>query len=80
MLWMYATPIFYPVSILPQEMSFIFDINPLYHLITFLRTCIIHGIAPDPREILICALYSFGMLVIGGLVFKKTQDKFIFYI
>lgn len=80
MLWMYATPIFYPESILPEELKFVLSLNPLYYFIKFARTCIIGGISPEPIVYIQSFLFALGMLVIGALVFKKTQDKFILYI
>lgn len=80
MIWMYATPIFYPESILPDQFRFIFQINPLYYFITFARSCIISGVSPEPVVYLQSLLFALGMLLVGAFVFKKTQDKFILYI
>ena len=33
----YATPLFYPESILPEHLKFILDFNPMYHYVTFIR-------------------------------------------
>jgi len=80
MMWMYATPIFYPESILPDQFKFVLQINPLYYFITFARTCIINGISPEPIAYVQSFLLALGMLLVGAFVFKKTQDKFILYI
>lgn len=77
MLWMYATPIIYPESILPQKYLFLFKLNPLYHFIRFSRTIILNGVSPDPQAYLFCLLAAFIPLIIGAVIFKKTQDKFI---
>lgn len=80
MLWMYATPIFYPEKILPPEFSIVHKINPIYYFIKFARIVIIDGISPEPRMYLVCMVYALVFLIIGAFVFKKTQDKFVFYI
>ncbi|XOQ47666.1 MAG: Transport permease protein [Eubacteriales bacterium] len=80
MLWMYATPIFYPESILPQQFLFAFKLNPLYHFIRFARALILNGASPEPKAYLFCLLAALIPFAIGTLVFKKTQDKFILYI
>ena len=80
MLWMYATPIFYPENIIPQQFQFIFKINPMYHFIRFSRTLILSGISPDPQAYLFCFLGAVIPLAIGALLFKKTQDRFVLYI
>lgn len=80
MIWMYLTPIFYPESILPQQVSWVLKINPLYYFITFLRSCVIDGVSPEPVVYVQCFLISLCVLAIGAWVFKKTQDKFVLYL
>lgn len=80
MAWIYATPIFYPESILPNNLKFILDINPIYSYIKFIRIAIIEGISPEPRLYFQCALFSIGSFILGVFVFNKLKDKFIYYI
>ena len=80
MMWMYATPIFYPESILPENLRFVLKINPLYYMIKSIRTCIIGGISPEPLVYFQCLLFALGMLLIGAFVFKKNQHKFVLYL
>lgn len=77
MLWMYATPIFYPESIIGERFMILFKCNPLYHIIRFIRIILMDGISPEPKAYLLCMIASFVPLVIGAVVFKKNQDKFI---
>lgn len=76
----YATPLFYPESILPAGFRRVLYINPLYHIIQFFRVIVLQGISPQPREYLICALLASVFLGIGLLVFRRSENKFIFYI
>ena len=80
MIWMYATPIFYPESILPEDFRFVLEINPLYYFIQNTRLCILNGISPEPMAYLQCMLIAFGMLLVGSFVFRKSQDRFILYL
>lgn len=80
MMWMYATPIFYPESIIPDNIVAVIKCNPLYYYVNFVRSCIIDGVSPEPRVYFISIMCSLGMLILGALVFKKNQDKFIFYL
>lgn len=80
MVWMYATPIFYPESILPQQFRFVLDVNPLYHILKCTRVCILDGISPEPNAYIRCMLMALLSLAIGALVFKKSQDKFVLYL
>ncbi len=80
MAWMYATPIFYPASIIPDEFRFLLDYNPLYLYIDNMRTCIIGGLSPEPRQYFACLIASLISIVAGSFVFLKTQDRFALYL
>lgn len=80
MMWMYATPIFYPETILPEEFKFVLQVNPLYHFLKNVRLCILSGISPEPAVYVQCLLMALGALLIGALVFRKAQDRFVLYL
>ena len=77
MMWMYATPVFYPESIIPQKLLTIYHMNPMYQYITFARTVIINGVSPAPSSYLWCLLSSVVVLGIGIKVFNKYQDELV---
>lgn len=79
-IWMYLTPIFYPISALPDSIQMIVKMNPLYFYVTFLRSCVIDGLSPEPFMYVQCALIAIGMLAVGAFTFKKSQDNFILYL
>ena len=76
-LWMYATPIFYPESIIPANFMMIYKMNPLYHVIRFIRIILIDGVSPEPKAYILMIMATIIPLMIGAFVFKKTQDKFV---
>ncbi len=80
MMWMYATPIFYPETIIPENLRFVLALNPLYHYLKNTRLCILDGISPEPAVYVQCFLIALGALLIGALVFRKNQDKFVLYL
>jgi len=77
MLWMYATPIFYPESIIPQRFLPLYKCNPMYHFLDFVRTILMDGVSPEPGAYVLCFLMACVPLVIGSVVFKLNQDKFV---
>lgn len=78
-IWMYATPILYPIDVIPQQLQAIFMANPLYIFIDFLRQLTLYSTFPEPISYLYCALWGIGMFVVGGAIFVKTQSQFIYY-
>ena len=79
-IWMYLTPIMYDINMISVQFQQFFKLNPLYHYINFARRIILYNEAPTPFTFAICAITSLLTLLIGVIVFKKTQDKFIYYI
>lgn len=77
MLWMYATPIFYPESIIPSHFMTLYKMNPLYHIIRFIRIVLMDGVSPEPKAYFLAIVASVIPLLIGAAVFKKTQDRFV---
>ncbi len=80
MIWMYLTPLFYPVSIVPEEFRLAVMNNPMYLFVSAVRVIVMEGAAPRPGAFCQCTLMALAMLGAGCLVFKKTQDQFVFYI
>jgi len=78
--WMYLTPMFYPISIIPDNIKTVIYYNPLYYYVTYLRMLVIDGEIPGMEINVICICFSFLFLLIGLLIFKRNQDKFILYI
>lgn len=80
MMWMYATPIFYPETILPDNLRFVLQINPLYYFLKNIRMCILDGLSPEPAVYFQCCMIALGMLLVGALVFYREQNKFVLYL
>ncbi|MBQ9750837.1 MAG: ABC transporter permease [Clostridia bacterium] len=78
--WMYLTPIFYPMSILSGWMQSIVRINPLYHYVEYFRAVTMYGTLPSLSTNLICIAYAVIFLLIGVVVFQRNQNKFVFFI
>ena len=79
MLLMYMSAIFYEIDRFPENLRFVFDINPIYHFITYIRQLVIYAVVPDFTSHIICLAFAFGMLAIGYFVHKKTEQKYVYY-
>lgn len=82
LIWQYFTPIFYIVDSLNlnTKLTLLFKLNPLYHYLGFTRTILLEGLIPTQSAFIICGLFSFIILIIGTIVLKTQQEKFIYYI
>lgn len=79
-LWMYLTPLFYPIESVSPEVQKIIGYNPLYHFISIFRGMMLDGVLPSFRENIICLGTGLVVLLLGLFCFKKSQDKFILHI
>ncbi|MCH3968397.1 MAG: ABC transporter permease [Atopobiaceae bacterium] len=78
--WTYLTPLFYTISILPDFMQRFEMFNPMYHYVTYFRDILLNGVWPSLHANLICAGCAVGALLIGYLIFRKNEHRFILYI
>jgi ABC-2 type transport system permease protein len=79
-IWNYLTPIFYGIEIIPKNLMPIFKQNPIFIFITSVRTIVLDGRAPSLTMLIMCSVWGIGMFGIGSIIFKKNQDKFIYYV
>ncbi len=79
-LWTYMTPIMYDFAMIPEQLQFIFKLNPLFWIIYFVRDIILYNQVPGLNVWVYCIVFSVGFLLIGMIIFKKNQDKFIYYV
>lgn len=79
-IWNFLTPIFYPESIIPAAFLKYYHMNPMYQICYFARTIILNGVSPTPITYLYCFVASFLPLIVGLLIFRKSQDKFALYL
>lgn len=80
-LWTYMTPIMYDIAIIDNPVFItIFKFNPLYWFIYFVRRIMLYNTVPEINSWLYCLIFAFGFLFLGIFVFRKNQDKFIYYV
>lgn len=79
-IWNYVTPIFYSIDIIPENLQPIFKLNPLYQFLTSVRYIVLDGIFPGWTILGTITLWALGIFILGSIIFKKNQDKYIYYI
>lgn len=79
--WMYLTPLFYPITLLPETVrTLVTTLNPMYFYIAQFRQIVLECRMPDTYLLFAGTGAAVLALVIGTWAFLKTQDKFILYI
>ena len=73
--WLFATPVIYPVSIVPAQWRWVINLNPLAGLITGIRSALLNLPVSWP-DMSISGMMSVGLFVIGIFYFKKMERRF----
>ncbi len=76
MIWMYASPILYSISMVPEKFLSIYKLNPMVTILGGYKSILYDKTLPDFRALGIVFLVSLGLCVIGWLVFNKLQRRF----
>ena len=75
-LWMFASPIAYPVSLVPPKWRLLYSLNPLAGVIEGFRWALLGKASPDFRVITLSALTVISLLFTGIVYFKRMERTF----
>jgi lipopolysaccharide transport system permease protein len=74
-LWLYATPIIYPVSVVPERFRPLYFLNPMAGAIEAYRAVLLYGTVPG-SYLLLSALVALIVLLGGYAFFKRVEAQF----
>lgn len=74
-LWLFASPIAYPSSLIPDEWQWLYAINPMVGVIDGVRWALLDTAGPGP-EILVSIAVTLVALVTGLAYFRRTERTF----
>lgn len=75
-LWMYATPIIYPMSLVPDRLLTFYLLNPMTGIIESYRNVLVKGLPPDYFYLGVAAAGAVVLFVLGYLYFKRIEMTF----
>ena len=73
---MFASPVTYPLSIIPQKWHLIYGLNPLVGVIEGFRWSLLGKASPDFGVIALSVVIAFGALMSGIVFFKRMERSF----
>jgi lipopolysaccharide transport system permease protein len=74
-LWMYLTPILYPLHLVPETYRAIFGLNPMVGVIEGFRSAMIKGEPPETRLLIVSFCISFFIFLVGYVLFKRYEFR-----
>ena len=75
-MWMYLTPIAYPISEVPERYISLYRLNPMVGIIDGYRRVVVHGRLPDFGTLAVTAAVSVVLLIGGYALFKRLEMRF----
>jgi len=74
--WMYASPVIYPSSLLSGELRWVHALNPMVGVIDGLRFALFADVAAPGAAILVSLAVSLALLAIGIACFARVERSF----
>jgi lipopolysaccharide transport system permease protein len=76
-LFMYVTPVVYPISALPEKFKFLAYFNPLSSIFECFRYAYLGAGSFDLMSLMISAVVIMILLVVGTVIFNKVEKSFM---
>ena len=76
MIWMYASPILYSISMVPEKWLWLYKLNPMVSILQGYQNILYDQTLPDFKSLGIVFLVSIVICIIGYLIFNKLQRRF----
>lgn len=74
-LWFYASPIIYPVTMVPESLRLYYYLNPMAGILEAYRDVLLRGQLPGPY-IVLSATIAVAVFVVGYWFFKRVEYQF----
>jgi len=72
-LWMFLTPVMYPLTAVPEQLTGFYMFNPTVGLIENFRRVVVQGVAPDFPSLGVATLVSVLLLPPAYIYFKRKE-------
>lgn len=73
-LWLFATPVVYPSSLVPEAWRPLYGLNPMVGVVEGFRWALLGAPAPDPMMLVASAVAS-GVVLVGGLFYFRRMER-----
>jgi lipopolysaccharide transport system permease protein len=74
--WMYASPVAYPVSVVPERWRALYGLNPMAGVIEGFRWALLGKQSPDVGIMMVSVIAVIALLIGGVIFFKHMEQTF----
>ena len=76
-LWMYATPVVYPSSIIPEQYQWLMALNPMASIIETFRYIFLGVGTVNLGNTMMSIVTTLSILVVGVVLFSRVEKSFM---
>jgi lipopolysaccharide transport system permease protein len=76
-LLMYATPVIYPTSSIPQAYQWLIQLNPMTPIVETFRYAFLGAGEVNPSALLYSGIFMIVVVVIGAVIFNRVEATFL---
>jgi lipopolysaccharide transport system permease protein len=76
-LLMYATPVIYPVSAIPEQFQPIILLNPMTSIVEAFRYAFVGAGTVDLRSLLYSLVFMLVLVFLGSVIFNRVEQTFM---
>lgn len=73
-LWLFATPVVYPSTLIPQAWRALYGVNPMVGVIEGFRWALVGAPPPDLRMLLVSSVVV-GLVFVSGLIYFRRMER-----
>jgi ABC-type polysaccharide/polyol phosphate export permease len=77
-IWLYLTPVIYPVSMVPERVLSLLRLNPVFYLVQAFRSVVYAGSPPSGPELTASFAVAFAVLLLGWWVFTRKAREYVY--
>lgn len=74
--WMYASPVIYPSTLVPEQFRILYFLNPMAGIIDGYRRVLLMGEPPQSQALALGSVVTLVLLIAGVLFFKRSEPVF----
>ena len=74
--WMYATPIVYPLSMVPERFQWVYQLNPMAYLVEAYRGAVLEQQVPQLAPFAVFCTISVIVFIAGYWIFNRLKYEF----
>lgn len=76
-IWMYLTPVVYPLTQVPEKYRIFYVLNPMVSIVESFRGALLGVSSIDPSHILISVIVTMGIFITGMVLFSRIEKTFM---